>query len=106
MKYSLRGLLQLKPFDDTADSRAAGPIYASSPLLAAGIVISASLGILSLGLLLFGHESAITVLGLSIATSAVTSGLEWHAGLKARALNQIFVTVVLVSSISLFKITG
>lgn len=103
MNINLRGLLQLKPFDESADARVAGKTYASSPLLAAGIVVSGILGVLALGLQLFGHESALPVLGLCIATSAVTAGLEWHANLKARALNQLFAAVVVTVVICLLR---
>lgn len=101
MKISLSGLLQLKPFDDSADARIAGKTYASSPLLAAGIVLSAALGVIALGLILFGQPYGVHVLGLCIAVSAVTAGLEWHFDLKARALNQLFATIVLTIMVSL-----
>ena len=85
MNINLRGLLQLKPFDESADALIAGKTYASSPALAAGVVVSAFLGLLALGLQLFGQVSALPALGLCVAVSAVTAGLEWHANLKARA---------------------
>ncbi|BBN90684.1 hypothetical protein [Azospira sp. I09] len=105
MKIHLPGLLQLKPFDESADARIAGKIYASSPALAAGVVISGVLGVAALGLQLFGHESALPVLGLCIAVSAVTAGLEWHANLKARALNQLFATLIVTAVVSLIQPT-
>ena len=103
MKINLPGLLQLKPFDESADALIAGKTYAASPALAAGVVISALLGVLALGLQFFGHESAMPVLGLCIGVSAVTAGLEWHVNLKARALNQLFVTLVVTAVISLLQ---
>lgn len=101
MKINLPGLLQLKPFDESADARIAGKAYASSPALAAGVVISAALGVLALGLQLFGRESALPVLGICVAVSAVTAGLEWHANLQARALNQLFATLIVTAVVSL-----
>lgn len=103
MKINLPGLLQLKPFDESADARIAGKTYASSPALTAGVAISAVLGVLALGLQLFSHESALTVLGLCVAVSAVTAGLEWHANLKARALNQLFATLIVTIVVSLLR---
>lgn len=103
MKINLPGLLQLKPFDESADALIAGKTYASSPALAAGVIISAFLGLLALGLQLFGHESALPALGLCVAVSAVTAGLEWHANLKARALNQLFATLIVTAAVSLLQ---
>ena len=76
MKINLPGLLQLKPFDESADARIAGKAYASSPALAAGIVISAVLGVLALGLQLFGNESALPALGLCVLGVALVG---WEA---------------------------
>lgn len=103
MKFNPGGILHLKPFDETTDAQVAGATYASSPLLAIGILASAGLGLAALALVLFGLPSALPVLGMCVAASAVTAGLEWHANLKARALNQLFAALVMTGVVCLLK---
>lgn len=96
MKISIHGLLRLKPFDESADGLCHEKEYRRSPLMAAGIVIGAALAVLSLILVIVGSEWGLKVLLLAVAVSAVTAGFEWHAGMKARALNQLFMVGIIM----------
>lgn len=96
MKYSLSGLVRLKPFDESEETPRAGSIYAGSAFFTVAIVASGFLALTALALAVTGSEHALEVLAGAVGISAVTAGLEWHAGLKAKALNQLF-TVVLAA---------
>lgn len=89
MKLNARDFLKLKPFDETSDALVSGSVYERSPILTMAIVLSAILSIASLVFVLASQPAALHVLAAAIGVSAVTAGLEWHAGLKARALNQL-----------------
>lgn len=45
-------------------------------------------------LVVSGDPGAIDALGVAVCISAIAAGMEWHAGLKARACNQLFAMVV------------
>lgn len=93
----MKGLLRLKPFDETADEVEPGAVYAKSWALTLGVAASAGLASLALLLAATGSTAAMTVLAICVAISSVTAHLEWHAGLRARALNQLFATLLFVS---------
>jgi hypothetical protein len=94
MKFSVAGALRLKPFDESADGLRHGERYSRAPLLAAGVIAAFVFAIAGLILAMAGHSQAMNVLLLAIALSAITSGIEWHAGMCARALNQLFAMVL------------
>ena len=94
MKFSLRDCLRLKPFDETSDARVAGGVYAGSSILTGAVVVGAILSIASLVFVIASHPAASRILDAAIGVSAFTAGLEWHAGLKARSLNQLYAAVV------------
>lgn len=96
MKYWLTRLVRLKPFDESAETPRAGTIYANSVFFTIAIGASAFLAVTAFALALAGAKHAQEVLAGAVGLSAVTAGVEWHAGLKARALNQLF-TVVLAA---------
>lgn len=96
MKCSLSGLIRLKPFDESEERPKAGAIYAGSVFFSVAIIACAFLAITALALSIVKSVHAIEILACTIGVSAVTAGVEWHAGLRARALNQLF-SVVLVA---------
>ena len=98
MRFTLLGLLRAKPFDESSDPPA-GDIYVRSPLLAVLIVLGAGLCLAGMYQAATGgsSETVVVLIALAVAVSAITAGIEWNAGLKARALNQLFwVLVVLI----------
>jgi len=101
MKISLIGALRLKPFDEHVDARCAGALYARSRILTALVLATALSALVALGMVFVGHPSSLLAIGVSVSISAITAGMEWHAGLHARALNQLFATVIAVGGISL-----
>lgn len=94
MKYSFSGLMRLKPFDESGEKARAGAIYAESVFFTIAILASGGLAITSLTLVIANSEYALEVLASAVGMSAVTAGLEWHVGLKAKALNQLFSAVL------------
>ena len=99
MKMSLAGLLVLKPFDESLDAPIAGKVYSNSTLLTIGVVWAFILAAAALILVIVKHTGALEVLAVAVAVSAVTSGMEWNAGLRARALNQLLITVLVAIGI-------
>lgn len=97
MKFSPKGLWRLKPFVE--DGEIAEKAYAQNGLIQMGIIASFLLSVIALVLVLAQSDFGWPVVGLAIAASSVTSGLEWNAGLKARALNQLFTNVLMVGLI-------
>ena len=98
MRFTISGLLRAKPFDESSDP-SAGDVYVGSPLLACLIAVGAGLCLAAV-YLAATSESFVWVkrlLCLAAAVSAVTAGFEWHHGLRARALNQLFWVVVLLA---------
>lgn len=104
MKFSLRGTLQLKPFDETVDALHSGSAYENSAILTVLVIVSALSALLALCLAVVGHPASLATLGVAFCLSSITAGLEWHAGLQARACNQLFVTVIAVAAVSLAAI--
>jgi hypothetical protein len=103
MKFSLIGCLRLKPFDEEADASIAGSVYWGSGFLSTAIAVNAFLSIGALLLAVFGMpDASIKVSLLVLAISSVVSGLEWNAGLKARALNQLFSTALILCGLLFF----
>lgn len=94
MKCSLIGLLRLKPFDESEENPRAGAIYAESTFFTLAILASSFLAITALALAFTGSNHSIEVMAGAVGISAVTAGFEWHAGLKAKALNQLCTVVV------------
>ncbi|MBN9424734.1 MAG: hypothetical protein BGO63_10470 [Candidatus Accumulibacter sp. 66-26] len=103
MKLSLLGLMKLKPFDETDEKPKAGSIYANSVWFSAVIMAGGFLALAALALGVAGSEYAFNILAIAMCISAVTAGMEWHAGLKAIALNQLFTAVL---AALLFNIVG
>jgi len=68
-----------------------------------GVVGSPALALLALGLTLLANAQAASVLAMAVGISAITAGLEWNAGLKARALNQLFAALVVALLITLLR---
>jgi hypothetical protein len=94
MKISIAGLARLKPFDEKQDHSIAGSVYAGSVILKVGVISSVFLAAAALLAAVQGSVHASNIVALAVAVSALTAGMEWHAGLRARALNQLFVTVL------------
>lgn len=94
MKCSLSGLVRLKPFDESEEKPKAGTIYADSVFFGVAIVAGGFLALTALALAFAGSKHALEVLAGAVGLSAVTAGFEWHAGLKAKALNQLFAVVL------------
>jgi hypothetical protein len=87
--------LSLKPFDESADLHAKQSANKPSLLLVIVTVLSASTALITAGLLLCGqHRTASLFFGVSIALTAFASGLQWHTGIKATGLNQLFQMVL------------
>lgn len=95
MNTRLRDCLRFKPFDETSDGLVAGGVYARSSILTVAVFAGACLGVASLVLALTANPVAPRVLAAALGVSAITAGLEWHAGLKARSLNQLFAALVI-----------
>lgn len=104
MKFSLIGLVRLKPFEESVDGVRPGAVYAKSGFFTLAILLGAALNFVALGFALARHpEEAIDVLCVAIAVSAVTAGMEWNSGLRARALNQLVVVLVVTLAITLLR---
>lgn len=100
MKIRIGQMLKLKPFDETDDLLQAGAFYASTRLHMICVVCSAALAVSALMLAILGLAGSLVTLAIAVALSAVTAGLEWNAGLRARALNQLFTTVIVTLCIA------
>lgn len=103
---SWRGLCRLKPFDDGPEDERAPESYRSSVLMT---VLSGASSLTAIGAVLgaaTGLSAALELLGVALGLSAITAGLEWHAGLRARALNQLFVIVLVVAAASVLGLTA
>lgn len=97
MKFSWIGLVRFQPFDEECDSASYGEGSRIPLVLPLLVVASAFLVVAGLLLALAGYPlTASPILLVAAATSAVTAGVEWNAGMKARALNQLFVAVLAV----------
>lgn len=95
LKFSVNGLLRLKPFDEEPEARRASLIYVSSLAWSLIVVLSGVLTLSALVMVILNHPRAIQVFALAVGVSAVVAGFEWHAGLRARPLNQLIGTVVI-----------
>lgn len=102
MRISLRGLLRLKPFDESADGDFAEKNF--SPSLTLDILVNAST-LTTIGALVFvllgRYGDAATMLALTLGLTALCAGAEWHAGLKAHALNHLFSMLLYLSMFAL-----
>lgn len=96
MKTRFRDWLRLRPFDESAESDGALGAYSQSPLLMVAAVATVLLAVAAAGLAIAGFPQAFDTIRASIAAGAVTAGLEWNAGLKARALNHMFMVLLLL----------
>lgn len=106
MKARFRDLCWLRPFDESSDAASAGKIYAQSTILSLAVLCSAFFSIASLVLSVLNYQNAVYVLAVAVGASAITVGMEWHAQLRARALNQLFAVIVVVLSFWLFNYLG
>ena len=96
MKFTLSGLLTLRPFSE-GEGPCPGETYSKSPILTVAIIVNAVLGIIAVILAMAGNvDKWFKVASVSIAISTLIAGFEWHLGLKARSLNQIFASFVLI----------
>ena len=95
VKVSLRGLWRLKPFDASADAAFVGENFSPSLILDVLVNASTLTTLATLILLLFGYYGhARTMFACSLGLTAICAGAEWHAGLKAHALNHLCSTVL------------
>lgn len=99
MKPSLQGFLRFKPFDETVDTPLLENGVYRKPILTLGIISGALLTIMAFVLAFVDEESAVAFLALGTAVSTLTAGFEWQAGLRAKPLNQLFVSAVVVLAI-------
>lgn len=99
MKISIAGLVRLKPFDEASDKVHHGTL----PLLALGVWTSFLVAASGLVLAVFERPIAKDTMIMAIAISTVTAGVEWHSGLRARALNQLFVMALCALGIVLIS---
>ena len=93
-RFQILDLFRLKPFDEGRDDATA---YATSGLLAIAVLASSGLSLISLLLAILSSPRAMPTLGLAIAVSAITAGIEWSVGLRGRALNQLFSIIVVTA---------
>lgn len=103
MKKFISRLVNLKPFDETEDSKIANEKYINSNVLTLGILSSSFFSFAGFVLAVMHNKNALLLLSIAVGLSAITSGLEWSAGLKARASNQLFVCVLSVLLITLLN---
>ena len=101
MKFSLPGLLRLKPFDESDDIKLAGSLYMSKFILGVGVVISAFLALISAGFAISGSPYAFSLICLAAGISAIVAGFEWNVGLRARPLNQLFITAIILGGLAI-----
>lgn len=94
MKFTIAGLFKLKPFDEEAEAELAQEKYKGSRVLRLSVGVTAAMAVCGLMLTVLESQAAMRVTFAAVGASAVTAGMEWNAGLRARALNQLFVTVV------------
>jgi hypothetical protein len=104
MKFTWVGLTRLKPFDETDDRVSYADGTKLPSVLAYLVILAAFLAFAALTLAIAGHVKTTLSVGLlAIAASAVTAGVEWNAGMKARALNQLIPALVLLLLIVLLN---
>lgn len=104
VRISLRGLLRLKPFDESRDCAFAEEDFSPSPTLDVLVNASTLTAIAALAFVLLGHYGdATTMLACSLGLTAICAGAEWHAGLRAHAMNHLFSTVLYVYIFSLVR---
>lgn len=89
LQFSWSGFLLFKPFDESNENHD----YIQNPLMAVGVVASFLFTMLGMVLIFRGHPEGLKVYLVGLSASSVTAGLEWQAGMRARALNQLYVAV-------------
>lgn len=100
MKLRLRDCLRLKPFDESEETGSALLAYYRSPLLMVAAVATGLLAVAAAGLALAGFPQTVDTLYAGVGTAAITSGLEWNAGLKARAMNHLFLVLIMLAALA------
>lgn len=102
MKFSLLGLLQFRPFDESEDNMKSGDAYQASPamcvLIVAGAIVSTACCVLAM----LNHPATRYVLGVFIPIQALLAGCEWNTGMRARSLNTLFLAVCILAACQLF----
>lgn len=102
MQINYRKMLLLCPFSEDEDRFIDGRVLGGYTTLWLGIVFTALLALSSVMLALLGYpDQALDMVAISVAASAITAGIEWHSGLRMRAANQLFASVVLASMVAL-----
>ncbi|MBK4736137.1 hypothetical protein [Noviherbaspirillum pedocola] len=103
MKLRLRDALRLKPFDESAESGSAMFVYYSSPSLMVGAVVTVLLAVAAAGLAIAGFSQAMDTIYAGLGVGAITTGLEWNAGLKARSLNHLFLVLLVLGALAVSR---
>lgn len=103
MKFPIRGLIiSLRPFSEDGD---ASPCYSKSTTVSLAIIGNAVLALVVLFLVLHGANTnlAIKLAIVVMAVSTLIAGYEWYCGMRARAVNQLYVTALFVIGLTLIK---
>lgn len=58
------------------------------------------MAVAALMMIIAAHPRAMQVFAVAVGVSAVVAGLEWNAGLKARALNQLFTMALMALALA------
>lgn len=100
MQITFRKILCLSPFSEDNDRFVAGRVFGGYTTLLFGAIVTALLTVASVVLTALRYmDEALNVIAVAVAASALTAGIEWHAGLRMRAANQLFASVILASII-------
>ena len=100
MHINYRKVLFLSPFSEEDDRFVAGRVFGGYTTLWFGAIVTALLTVASVVLTALRFmDEALNVIAVAVAASAVTAGIEWHAGLRMRAANQLFASVILAGII-------
>ena len=93
LKFTLQGALRGTPFDESVDHwTERTPAY--SHLVSFGVIAIALLSFIALVLAVSDYnDMAIKIYSGAVFVSLMTAGLQWYAGFKVRALNQLFTLV-------------
>lgn len=103
MKFDPKKILALKPFDESSDNLKDD--YSGSKIRTFLILLTfcSAIAALSAVFLFPMGDAPIILMSISCASSAILSGIEWHLGFKAKALNKLFEVFMLLILLVLIK---
>ncbi|EOZ8645587.1 hypothetical protein ACQWTT_001338 [Acinetobacter baumannii] len=102
MKFDVRRILLLKPFDQSEEDKIdnySGKFRNFLMILSFIFSVSAVSAIFAFP----DSDLPLILISLGCATNAILSGADWHSGFKAKALNKLFEAIFMLVIILFLK---